>query len=101
MVALVELVAKMTDEHDYTTYVFKCLEEEMIQQTPYIMCTKWRNWDSKEIKLGEIGYLECVEIQAGVDKWFNGKEFVPYSYNNIQFIRFVPKPKEEDEEYIL
>lgn len=101
MVALVKLVAKTTDNCDYTTYVFKCLEDDMIKKTPYIMCTKFPNWNSSIIKIGEIGYLDFVEIRAGIDKWFDGKDFVPYHYNNIQFIRFIPKPETEDREYIM
>ena len=101
MVALVRLVAKTTDYMDYTTYVFKCLEDCMIKKTPYIMCTRWPNWEHKNINIGEIGYLEFVEIRAGVDKWFNGKDFIPYNFNNIQFIRFVQKPEKEDIEYIM
>ena len=101
MIALVKLVAKMTDSQDYTTYVFKCLEDYMIKQTPYIMCTKWPNWDAREIKIGDVGYLEYVEIRAGIDKWFDGNTFIPYNYNNIQFLKFILKPISEDHEYIM
>lgn len=101
MVILAKLVAKTTDPQDYTTYVFKCLEDYMIEQTPYIMCTKWPNWNTRDIKIGEEGYLEFVEIQAGISKWFDGDKFIPYNYNNIQFIRFVLKPESEDNEYIM
>lgn len=101
MVALAKLVAKTTDSQDYTTYVFKCLEDYMIKQTPYIMCTKWPNWNSKVINIGDVGYLDFMEIRAGIDEWFDGKNFIPYNYNNIQFIRFVPKPETEDHEYIM
>lgn len=100
MVALVKLVAKDIDFADYTTYVFKCLEDYMIKKTPYIMCTKFPNWNSRTINIGDIGYLECMEIRAGIDKWFNGKDFIPYNYNNIQFIRFVEK-KDEEKEYVM
>lgn len=101
MVALVKLVAKVTDSCDYTTYVFKCLEDYMIKQTHYIMCTRFPNWDSGEIKIGDIGYLEFVEIRAGIDKWFDGKDFIPYNYNNIQFLKFVLKPEFENHEYVM
>ena len=101
MVALVKLVAKTTDDQDYTTYVFKCLEDYMIKKTPYIMCTKFPNWESRKIKIGEIGYLECIEIRAGIDKWFNGKDVIPYNYNNVQFLKFVQKPENEGYEYVM
>ena len=99
MVALAELVA---DEHNplgYITYVFKCLEEDMKKQTPYILCTRYPNWQTRELKLGEVGYLEFEEIRAGMDKWFDGNTMIPYKYNMIQFIRFIAKKEEKDEEY--
>ena len=101
MVALVKLVAISTDSQDYTTYVFKCLEDYMIEQSPYIMCTKWPNWNTGIFKIGDVGYLEFVEIRAGIDKWYNGENFVPYCYNNIQFIRFILKPQEDQEKYVM
>ena len=26
-----------------------------------------------------------------MDKWFDGNDFIPYRYDNIQFIKFIPK----------
>ena len=49
-------------------------------------------------KLGEEGYLQIRYISAGKDKWFDGKDFIPYKYTNIQFLKFV---KILDEEYKL
>ena len=99
MVALVKLVADEHNPLDYTTYVFECLEDEMRKETKYILCTRFPNWDHRALKLGEIGYLEFEEIRAGMDKWFDGNTMVPYRYNMIQFIRFITKPEETDEEY--
>lgn len=82
------------DTLGYTTYVFECLDTEVIKYTKYIMCTRYPNWDHRQIELGEIGYLSFVEIRAGIDKWFNGKDMIPYNYNNIQFIKFIEKPKD-------
>lgn len=101
MIALVELVAQADDLMGYTTYVFKCLEDYMIEQSPYIMCTRFPNWEHRPIQLGEIGYLNCIEIRAGVDKWFNGKEFIFYNYDNVQFIKFIRKIDKNDEEYLM
>lgn len=101
MTALVKLVAQDRDSMGYITYVFKCLEDNMIKKTPYIMCTRWPNWNTRDLKIGEVGYLEFVEIRAGVDKWFDGKSFIPYNYNNIQFIKFILKPESENHEYIM
>jgi hypothetical protein len=101
MVALVKLVASCEDFAGYITYVFECLEDYMISQTKYILCIRFPNWEHSTLNINDIGYLQYEEIRAGVDKWFNGKEMVPYRYNTIQFIKFVNKPKEENHEYIM
>lgn len=93
MTALVELLAQETDGQNYTTYVFKVLDGNRF--TKYIMCTRWPNWDHRVLNNGEIGYLSYKEIIAGIDKWFDGTNFIPYKYSNIAFERFVSKPKDE------
>lgn len=101
MTALVKLVASHKDGFNYITYVFECLEEYMIKESKYIMCIRYPNWEHKPLKIGDIGYLEFQEIRAGIDKWWNGKEMVPYDYNNIQFIKFIDKPEDTDNKYIM
>lgn len=99
--ALVKLVAKYED-FGYTTYVFECLEEYMIKQTKYIMCVRYPDWQHKELNIDDIGYLEFREIRAGVDQWFDGENMIPFRYDSIQFIKFIDKPKEkEDEKYVM
>lgn len=101
MTVLAQLVAKESDTMGYITYVFECLEEDIIKETRYIMCTRFPNWEHRNIDIGEIGYLNFFEIQAGIDKWFNGTDMIPYRYNCIQFIKFVSKPKKSNQEYIM
>lgn len=101
MVALAKLVARETDSMGYTTYVFEILDEEIRKITKYIMCTQFYNWDHRLVELDEIGYLNCIEIQAGIDKWFNGSTMIPYNYNMVQFIKFISKPKKESHEFIM
>ena len=99
MTILAQLVAKETDCFGYTIYVFKCLEE--VKDTQYIMCTRYPNWNHRTIQIGEVGYLNFIEIQAGIDKWFNGNEMIPYNYDNIQFIKFIEKPEKTDNKFIM
>lgn len=91
MTVLAKLVASETDPLDYTTYVFECLDADVIKETRYIMCTRWPNWDHRNIEIGEVGYLNFVEIRAGIDKWFDGTKMIPYNYNNVQFVKFIEK----------
>ena len=99
MVALVKLVADEPNPLGYITYVFECLEEQDRAFSKYIMMIRFPNWEAKQINLGEVGYVEFEEIRAGMDKWFDGNSMIPYRYNMIQFIRFISKKEEIDEEY--
>lgn len=102
MTVLAKLLAFYSDM-GYITYVFELLEEEDRNRfnTKYVMCVQFPNWDHRTLTIGEIGYLNCVEIHAGIDKWFDGKDFVPYNYNMVQFIKFIPKPKEIKYKYVI
>jgi hypothetical protein len=53
------------------------------------------------LELQEEGFLNYKINMEGVDKWFNGKEMVPYLYTNIQFIKFITKPTITSEDLIL
>lgn len=95
------LVSDGPDCGGYTTYVFESIDPEQAAESKYIMCTKWPNWDHPKIELNSIGYLSCVEIVAGKDQWFDrySNQMIPYNYDNIQFIKFIPEKKIEDTEY--
>lgn len=101
MTVLAKLVASHKDFGGYIIYVFECLEGFLINDSKYVMVTRFPNWEHKSIAIDDIGYLEFVEIRAGIDKWFNGANMVPYAYNLVQFIRFIKKPDEVDSKYIM
>lgn len=103
MTVLSKLIAKEQDGVGYVTYVFECLDKEDIVRldSKYIMCTRFPNWDHRSINIDEIGYLNFIEIRAGIDKWFDGANMVPYNYNNIQFIKFISKPRDKSNVYIM
>ena len=84
-----ELIAQETDVFGYTTYVFKLVDEEDRYGFKYVMCTRWPNWNHRELKNGEVGFLHFTEIIAGKDSWFNGSTYIPYRYSNLQFDRFI------------
>lgn len=101
MTILARLLAFDTDLGGYTTFVFECLDAEVREQTKYVMCTKFPNWEQSPIAIDDIGYLEIKEVQAGWDKWFDGEKMVPYKYNGIHFIKFIKKPEKEDKTYVM
>lgn len=99
MTILAKLVAKCDDTLGYITYVFECLDEEIRTQTKYIMCTRFPNWEHKPVNIDDKGYLNFREVQAGIDKWFDGNNMIPYKYTGIHFIKFIEKPESKSYEY--
>ncbi len=100
MTILGKLVASQQDYDGYITYVFECLDGRF-NGSKYLMCTMFRNWDHREVKIGEKGFVEVQEIKAGIDKWFDGITFIPYKYSNIQFIKFLPLKDEINCDFIM
>lgn len=101
MVVLAKLLASEQDIQGYITYVFECLREDVTEENKYIMCTRFPNWESRTLEIGEVGFLNFVEIRAGVDKWYDGNKFIPYRYNNVQFIKFVEKKEKQEHKFIM
>lgn len=95
-----KLLAKEHDIGGYTTYVFKNLDNAPFGHQ-YLMCTRWPNWEHRNLDIGEKGYLTYKEVIAGVDSWYDGKDFIPYNYTNIIFIKFVKENKDNLKQIIL
>lgn len=95
MVIFGKLIAQNCDISGYITYVFLNLDYKK-GNSKYYMCVRFPNWESPSLKLGDEGYIHLEERRAGIDEWWDGSKFTKYNYDNIQFIKFVPKPKEED-----
>ena len=93
-----KLIAQKVDIGEYITYVFKNLDSESIFDK-YIMCTRFPNWDSPFIELGDTGYVKYREVFGGVDEWYDkDKEvFVKYNYTDIHFLDFIYDKEKADE----
>lgn len=94
----VKLLCQQRDSLDYTTYVFEIIDSNEIQRLGYryIMCTRWPNWDHRELLNGEEGYLNYSIIIAGQDAWFNGEGYTPYKTSVYQFNKFIAKQPEQN-----
>lgn len=101
MTILAKLIASEKETMGYIVYVFQCLDKDIIKETKYVMCTRFPNWEHKDIEIGEVGYLSFIEIKAGIDKWYDGNNMIPYRYNNIQFLKFIKKPKKKTHKFIM
>ena len=101
---LVELSAVYTDYFGYITYVFKYLDEYDIEnhKCKCMCCTRYPNWQSRDLKIGDVGYVNIEVVRAGIDTWFDGEKQVPYKHNAKRFIKFIDKPDDKNkEEYTL
>lgn len=66
------------------------------------MATRFPNWDHCSMDIGDTGYLTFKEIIPGINKWFDGKEFVDYnSFEGFQFIKFIKEKPTQESVYIL
>lgn len=89
----VKLLAEHPDILGYTNYVFEDLEYKDYDYK-YIMCVKFPNWNQNKFNINDEGYVTVRYVREGIDKWFDGKEFVSYRYTNVVFLKFIPlKPK--------
>ena len=88
-----KLVAEQSDGMGYTNYVFEDLEATD-PDYKYVMCIRFPNWEQGLISLNDIGFLSIRYVEEGVDKWFDGKNLIPYKYTNVIFLKFIEeKPK--------
>lgn len=97
---LAELVASHRDPYGYITYIFQNLDFKD-DDDRYVMCTRYPNWQVRDLKLGDKGFLTVLEIVAGEDKWFNGTKMIPYTCSTVQFLKFVDLPIQTDGKFII
>lgn len=71
----------------FTLYVF-----EKLGTKEYIMCTRLPNWQTPDINIGDIGFLQYKEVLAG-EKYYNPETQIEeiYKYSNVYFFNFVLK----------
>ncbi len=98
-----KLVCQETDSMGYTTYVFELCESEEMDRigSKYIMCTRWPNWEHRQLQNGEVGYLQITEIIAGKSMWYANGEYTPYKYSTIQFDRFITEQPDHKHEFTM
>lgn len=95
-----KLLGKCPEEMGYETLVFEDLEFKD-SYYKYITCIKFPNWNQGLINIGDEGFLHIKYISAGVDTWFDGENFVPYKYTNIQFLKFIKLKEEPSVDLVL
>ena len=93
-----KLLEALCDIAGYTTYVFQILDQDRtyLVESDYLMCVRYPNWDSPEIKKGDKGYLEVKEVNAGIDQWFDGNNMNYYKYDDIIFYKFIKETPQTD-----
>lgn len=85
------VVAKECDALNYHTLVFKNLEGNCPFGHNFCMTTVFPNWESRIPDIGETGYLEYDEVEAGVDTYYDRIQdsIIKYNFSNQIFKRFV------------
>ena len=94
-------VATTNDGLGYINYVFEDLEC-IDPDYRFIMCVRFPNWNQGAFNYGDEGFVTVRYVFEGTDKWFDGKDFIPYKDTNIIFMKFIPlKSKVDTSEIIL
>ena len=80
----VEVIGSYNQNFGYIWHVFKNLEP-LDPDIQYIACVEFPNWIKDTFNPGDKGYLTVKYVEQGIDKWFDGKDLVPYNYDNVIF----------------
>lgn len=96
----VKFLASCADGLGYINYVFENLEFQDYDYQ-YLMCVRFPNWDQATYNIGDVGYVTVKYVREGIDKWYDGNEFVTYKYTNIIFLKFIPEKEKITTKLIL
>lgn len=98
-----KLIARENDVFDYSTLVFKVLENNCPFGHSYCMVTVFPNWQSRIPDINEIGYLEYDEVIGGVDTYYDRctDAIVKYNFSNLIFKRFIKEQDNSNENIII
>lgn len=96
----VKFLASCADGLGYINYVFENLEFQDYDYQ-YLMCVRFPNWDQAAFNIGDVGYVTVKYVREGIDKWYDGNEFVTYKYTNIIFLKFIPEKEKITTKLIL
>ena len=96
----VEVIGSYNQSFGYIWHIFKNLES-LNPDTQYIACIEFPNWIKDTFNPGDNGYLTVKYVEQGVDKWFDGNDFILYNYVNVIFHVFKHEQPIVTEEIIL
>lgn len=96
----VQVIGSYNQGYGYIWHIFKNLGFTN-PDTEYIACVEFPNWNKETFSCGDIGYLTVNFVEEGVDKWFDGKNLIPYNYSNCIFYMFKHEQPTITEEIIL
>ena len=96
----VEVIGSYNQGFGYIWHIFKNLEPTN-PDIMYITCIEFPNWIKDTFNPGDKGYLTVKYVEQGVDKWFDGKNFIPYNCDNVIFLVFKHEQLTITEEIIL
>lgn len=98
-----KLVAKESDILNYSTLVFKSLENNCPFGHSYCMITVFPNWQSYIPEIEDVGYLMYDEVEGGKDTYYdrNTDSIMKYNFSNLIFKKFVKEQDNSKKDIIL
>jgi len=98
-----EIAAVQEDINGYINYVIEIYTdiEQQLLGYKHVACTRYPNWECKELHVGDKGFFTFEIRRAGIDKWFDGTNLIPYNYDSIQFINYIPRGETKSSKCIM
>ena len=93
-----KLVAKQ--DGIYKIYVFQNLDLPNQSLFKYITVVECPNWQTQQLKIGSIGFMEYEFVEAG-ENYFerSSGETKQYNFTTNYFINFIEEKQEINKEY--
>lgn len=93
-----KLLDYMEDFGGYINYIFQDLDHNAAtSDSPYLMVTRFPNWQADNLQIGDIGFLNYDSVIAGRSEWWDNasQQFHKYKYTNLVFVKFIRERKIE------
>ena len=96
------LISFECDTGGYINYIFENLNCTN-WDNQFKLVTRYPNWEHRSLKIGEEGFLTYNMVEAGISNWYNKNtgKMTPYKYTTCEFIKFIIKKQNQDQEYIM
>lgn len=101
MTTILAKICLIRNEGNYILYIVENLNYNK-WDNQYLLCVRYPNWEHRDLKENEIGYLTYTPIKAG-ETYLNNitGNMDTYKYSHIRFDKFLDINNEEDNTIVI